>query len=378
MKKISKTLITLITALLLLTGSDSSALAGNKGPVLKNQPDSGASAFMPPEKPPYPSNGAQVHVISIHSGSQTWMRPNTLPEQAVNLTVSEPNVMLLLFASNPIEWRINTANGIALKQVVAIGWDEQRVTLTGGGAPHVVIACTEGLKWQIGFDLPNGFPTQREANDLVDIANLSRALTGTVPHSYQGNDNAPREGFSISSQTARFALPARLASDPGGPVTTLRSRLRGSLTEAWSEHTYSAGRIYYEGTIRITGSSVVHHLTNIGLCIPGDHPWERTTVIRDSERKMYKDGDIFGIAADLEQNRLYYRVNGKWLTGVPGSGNGIPLEKDNEYRACLFAVNESKRPDTTWEVNFGDKPFSMAVPSGYISPRSTIKLQSPQ
>jgi hypothetical protein len=91
-------------------------------------------------------------------------------------------------------------------------------------------------------------------------------------------------------------------------------------------------------------------------------------------RSVITDGDIFGIAADFEQQRLYYHVNGAWGTGAPGSKNGMPLVQGKEYRACLWSAGTVSgevqrgvaRSDTTWEVNFGERPFSEAIPSGYV------------
>jgi len=131
--------------------------------------------------------------------------------------------------------------------------------------------------------------------------------------------------------------------------------------------------------MRVAGALTAHTQANIGVCLARGEGVETSTpgetmVIRHGEQKLCKDGDIFGVAADFEQQRLYYHVNGAWITGTPGSGNGIPLVKGKEYRAYLWSAGTVSgevqrgvaRSDTTWEVNFGEKPFSEAIPSGYV------------
>jgi len=352
-------------------------------------------AQLTPSQPPYSAEDAPVHVVSIYQaslrgGEQRGFQQH--PEGVVNLDVNEPDAVLLLFAYEPVEWHISAAKGIALKRVIATGYHEQRVTFAGGGKPQVVTAGGGEILRQSGVNLRNGFPTGRDANDLIDIAAISHALTGALPRSFQGGYEASATSFVIGPQSPRFTLPARQAPDSGGNTVTLRSAfgeaVKGSLllrgpagayTDAWSDRAYSAGRVYYEGWMRVTGALAAHIHANIGLCLVRGNTIETsvpggTTVIHHGEQKLYKDGDVFGIAADFEQQRLYYHVNGAWVTGVPGSGSGIPLEKGKEYRACLFAASTTSselqrggaRSDTTWETNFGDRPFSKTIPSGYV------------
>jgi hypothetical protein len=373
-------------------GSSSAPQAPPRDAASMNAPRPIPSSSPVSNQPPYPANDAPVHVISIYQGSLPEGETRDFrqhPEGVVNLAVSEPNAVLLLFAYEPVEWHIKATNGITLKQVIAIGYYEQRVTFDGGGKPQVVTSRDRGILRRSGVDLRNGFPTRRDANDLVDIAAVSRALTGALPCSYQGKDDISATGFTIGPQTQRFALPVRKTPDSGGNTvrllgeavegTRLLRGAGGARTNAWSDRIYSGGKIYYEGKMRVTGSLTAHTHANIGLCLARGETIEASLpggalVIHHDEQKLYKDGDIFGIAADLDQQRLYYHVNGVWATGTPGSGNGIPLVEGKEYRACLFASGTASskvqrgvaRSDTTWEVNFGERPFSKTIPSGYV------------
>lgn len=343
---------------------------------------------------PYPAEGAPVHVVSIYQAMQPKGTPREFqqhPEGVVNLNVKEDDAVLLLLAYEPIEWHIVADSGIDLKRVIAIGYYEPRVTFSGGGKPQVIVTRSPEIRQRMGVDLRNGFPTRSEANDLLDIAATSRAITDALPRTYQANYEAPASGFTISSQTPVFVLPSPQAPTPKSSSIILQSAFTeavaghklqrgssGAYTDAWSDRAYSAGKVYYEGKMKVAGSLAAHTHSNIGLCLVRGNTVDvpspgGSTVISHGEQKLYKEGDVFGIAADFDQHRLYFRVNGKWLSGQPGSGNGFRLEQGKEYRACVLAAgtvsSEVKqgipRSDTTWEINFGETPFYSPIPAGF-------------
>lgn len=344
----------------------------------------------------YPAEGAPVHVVSIYQARQPKGAPRGFqqhPEGVVNLNIKENDAVLLLLAYEPIEWHIVADKGIDIKRVIAIGYYEPRVTFSGGGKPQVVVTRSTEIRQRMGIDMNHGFPTQRDANDLVDIAAASRALTNALPKTYQASYEAPATGFTISSQTPIFTLPSPQAPNPKGSPITLQSAFTealeghilhrgssGAYTDAWSDRAYSAGKIYYEGKMKVTGSLAAHTHANIGLCLVRGHSIDvpspgGTTVIRHGEQKLYKEGDIFGIASDFSKHKLYFRVNGKWLNGPPESGDGFPLVQGKEYRACVLAAGTVSgdvkrgipRSDTTWEINFGEVPFNSPIPAGYVA-----------
>ncbi len=357
-----------------------------------------AAPVSPPKPAPYPADGAPVHVVSIYQAyfpRDMQRKFQEHPEGTVNLNVSADNAVLLLLAYEPIEWHIEAARGVELKQVIAIGYYEPRVTFSGGGKPKVFVTRKVDIMQRMGINLFNGFPTRSGANDLIDIATATRALTDAAPATFQASSEAPASGFSIGAQTSAFALPPPLKPGPNDTRIRLQSAfteavngntlmrgISGAYTDAWSDHAFSAGKLYYEGKMKVTGSLSAHTHANIGLCLDHDTGIDvpsmpgGSTVISHGEQKLYKDGDIFGIAADLDQHKLYFSVNGKWLSGTPESGNGYPLEKSKQYRACVLAAGTTTgdvkqrgipQSDTTWEVNFGERAFKFAKPSGYVA-----------
>jgi len=82
------------------------------------------------------------------------------------------------------------------------------------------------------------------------------------------------------------------------------------------------------------------------------------------------DGDVIGLAIDLEAARLYVRRNGTWVDGAPGNA-GVGIAIGHTRRAYVVAVAISRRPvageSDAWSVNFGGAPFAHPVPPGYRS-----------
>ncbi|MDP1634840.1 MAG: hypothetical protein Q8L69_09175, partial [Gallionellaceae bacterium] len=183
-----------------------------------------AAPIASPKRPaPYPAQGAPVHVVSIYQAHFPKDMPRKFqehPEGIVNLKVSTDDAVLLLLAYEPIEWHIEATRGIELKQVIAIGYHEPRVTFSGGGKPKVHVTKKTDIMQRMGINLSNGFPTRSEANDLINIATATRALTDAEPATFQAINEAPASGFSIGAQTPAFVLPQPQKPGPTGtPIT---------------------------------------------------------------------------------------------------------------------------------------------------------------
>lgn len=88
-------------------------------------------------------------------------------------------------------------------------------------------------------------------------------------------------------------------------------------------------------------------------------------------KNRIKDGDLIGIALDMDEQVLYWHLNGEWMTGRPGSGIGEPMvDAGQEYFIAVSVQNKSE----AWRVNFGASPFRFPAPEGYLAygaPRSS-------
>ena len=79
-------------------------------------------------------------------------------------------------------------------------------------------------------------------------------------------------------------------------------------------------------------------------------------------KSQVKDGDLVGVALDMDEYVLYWHLNGEWRTGRPGSGIGEPvLYAGEEY---FIAVSVQSKAEA-WRINFGASPFRFVAPSGY-------------
>ena len=114
----------------------------------------------------------------------------------------------------------------------------------------------------------------------------------------------------------------------------------------------------------------------------GAHPDTWTNAALTSQRSLYslstgaalfsfagtydkhriRDGDVISIALDMDARVLYWRHNGEWMTGRPGTGLGEPmLHQGEEY---FIAVSVQHKAEA-WRVNFGSTPFRFPPPEGY-------------
>lgn len=340
--------------------------------------------------PPYPAGAMEVHVVSVYEGSVPGAAQRgggNHPEGIVEVTVGPTrSAMLLLLSSyEPIEWRVRLEPGARLERALAIGHHPQRVTIVG---PRRVETITRGS--DLYSALGKGrIPTEGSGNKALDAADTVEAITGKTPATLQARyrGEAP---FFVNSATPRFSMPASksVASYANAPKTTLKSTLSppgaatldttlryagvGAFTDGWANRSYSAGKVYFEGRLLVEGGLRAQPHANVGVAemtAGGAIDMESLVpIITHGEQKAYKDGDVFGIAMDLDAGRLYVRVNGAWVTGDPESGNGRALKKGHEYAAYFFASGgEGNRGAASWRANFGAAPFAHSVPQGYVA-----------
>jgi hypothetical protein len=100
----------------------------------------------------------------------------------------------------------------------------------------------------------------------------------------------------------------------------------------------------------------------------------------------FTNGDIIGIAIDLDNNKLYFAKNNTWInSGDPTSGStgtGAYAIVAGDFYTFAATVIEDGANDPVWQANFGSPPYSVssgnsdgngignfeyAVPSGYFA-----------
>jgi uncharacterized protein YecT (DUF1311 family) len=79
-----------------------------------------------------------------------------------------------------------------------------------------------------------------------------------------------------------------------------------------------------------------------------------------------------GYAIDLDNGKLYVRMNGEWNGGGPGSSGGINITPGRESVGILYSsvAIDSFLKSRLLDVNFGERAFAYHLPDGY-SPLQT-------
>jgi uncharacterized protein YecT (DUF1311 family) len=97
----------------------------------------------------------------------------------------------------------------------------------------------------------------------------------------------------------------------------------------------------------------------IGMQIPGED-----LALAAGESGIY----VFGFAADFDNAKWYWSVNGKWQNGEPGSAQGASFKTGDPW---LIRVMSPSRPIQVQlsrggiVINTGKVPFHYATPAGY-------------
>jgi len=355
-------------------------------------------ASPPPRKvatraPPYPAGDAELHLVSIYEGVLPGSAKRGFqehPEGIANIVLGKTAkpVMLMLVSYEPVQWRIAVESGGKLARVLAIGMYDQRVTIVGASGVEV-ISRKGDLFFSAGID-PGGnwFPYEPRGNRALEAAEMVQAITGRNPTTFQGRYTG-HGAFTINAHTTPLILPAlkSVATLPPAQVL-LRSPFpdavsglsltyggAGAYTEAWSSRGFSAGKAYFEGTILVDGGLSAEAHANIGIgnarpdgSLDEDRSDGTIAMIPHGEQRLYKNGDVFGVAVDFDAGIAYFRVNGQWVGGAPDSGTGQRFKTGRERLAYFYATGGDRgRGLTGWRANFGSAPFRHPVPKGYVS-----------
>lgn len=163
-----------------------------------------------------------------------------------------------------------------------------------------------------------------------------------------------------------------------------------------SNQGYLYGKYYFETEITIGHNQGLSNSTNLGIStdtqynsdsLPndrgseGEYAYGALVSLNDKDAKRsnlinssgLKTGDIVGVAMDLDNNRLYFSLNGKWQNGDPTDKNAGREIKDNRVYyakasiACVYDGDEKE--DTTYDqikFNFREDSFKYPVPERYL------------
>lgn len=154
----------------------------------------------------------------------------------------------------------------------------------------------------------------------------------------------------------------------------------GASTMSKSTKGHTQGKYYFEMKLNLDQVSQPDTWTSVGLVTK-----EAVDLFQPEEGygKAYRlvdtwgdgifrpaelhDGDIIGIAVDLNKGLLYANLNGNWKTGQPGTDNGIAIKTGLEYfaAASCSASSQSQYETDSWTAAFKEYDLQYPVPKGF-------------
>jgi len=130
---------------------------------------------------------------------------------------------------------------------------------------------------------------------------------------------------------------------------------------------HTSGKWYFEVTLN-KGAIAAIMPTLIVLGVSDGHH-ATGTMENITSHPGAAESERIGIAADLDNGKLYIRRNGAWVGGAPGSARGTDLKLGQKYFGVFMvsAVEQQQQMLTSGALvpNFGGRPFAYTLPDGY-------------
>ena len=204
-----------------------------------------------------------------------------------------------------------------------------------------------------------GTDSSGNTNTFTVNGNLKQALD--TPSNNHATINAL---YKNSATYAMGNLKSTNASNKFGGVATI-----GVSTGKWyAEFKYGSNSNEY-GAVGIYGDPGAASTANQGVGKQSNSYSYRSDAYKLIENTdtsygtSYGNGDIVGIALDLDNNKLYFSKNGTWQnSGDPTSGStgtgAIPISLTSNTGFWFIAANSNSASNTAiWEHNYGNGYF---------------------
>ena len=244
-----------------------------------------------------------------------------------------------------------------------------------------------------------------EFKDFSSVAALGKDTSGN------GNDFTPTtDGFNVSAGTGNDSFPYSPSNtfptfhnlfslnQQGGVVTYSEGDLKIQTSASFSDYrrypyamsspyfAVNSGKWYVE--FLNASSACAFGVTNIGQLdyTVSNNPYgasastsfiyTNTGEIRRDDSNLtsqasYGDGDVIGVALDLDNMKLYFHKNGTYINSAnPNTGtngydlNSLPTAPINTG-GFIFQAGSNGVSNITAHVNFGQRAFSHSIPTGF-------------
>lgn len=158
----------------------------------------------------------------------------------------------------------------------------------------------------------------------------------------------------------------------------------------YSTFTQNTGKWYWEVTITTAGSQPFVGMFNTAISFTGTslqgsagpvlygydgNYYNETSGVAFGS--TYTTGDVIGVAVDYDNNLIWFSKNGTWQnSGVPSTGTNGKTFGSGKTWGTGYVESGSSVSASTFNINFGQRPFSYAAPTGFLN-LCTTNLPSP-
>lgn len=328
--------------------------------------------------PAFDRSGAKLHYIRIY-GRGDERRP-----MDVRVTDSSAPLVLVLEGYHPHEWRLALGPKVVLRQVLLFGQYKQTAT-TGRTKASVSSYSSEEKNYSKVWSR-----LSQAQNSLLDLAEVLQELVGLAPSSMQFD--CPESGCVIDGKRSwRYQSVSTQTGQPvgwilqGRPVPTgqrVENAGRGPGETVHASEARNRGKWYFEvHTAPLPAGKKTWAGGTVGVVDASRSSKWSDLLYRDSvtagTARRIEPGQIVSIALDLEEGRVYYGIDGKWIVGDPTEGrDGKPLKKGRDYYPAIQfysrdnVAHERRLPRDeveggTWTGRFSAADLQYRLPEGY-------------
>ncbi|MCC6608537.1 MAG: hypothetical protein IT515_02530 [Burkholderiales bacterium] len=328
--------------------------------------------------PAFDRSGAKLHYLRIY-GSGNERRPVD-----VRVTDSSAPLVLVLDGYHPHEWRLALGLEVILRQVLLFGQYRQTAMTGRANVPVSAYSSEEKNYSKIWSRL------SKAQESHLDLADVLQELVGLAPSSMQFD--CPESGCVIDGKRSwRHQSVSVQTGQPvgwilqGRPVPTgqrVENLGRGPGETVHASEARNSGKWYFEvhaaplpaGKKTWAGGTV--GVVDASRSSKGADLLYRDSVTAGRARRI-EPGQVVSVALDLEEGRVYFGIEGKWIVGDPTEGrDGKPLKKGRDYYPAIQFYSrdnvalERRLPREeveggTWLGRFEAPDFAYAMPPGY-------------
>lgn len=226
------------------------------------------------------------------------------------------SITLVLASRTSAAWHLELLPGTVVEEILLVS--EHPSTVDPPGARVIERTSSRACAYALG-----------SANcDVVALLDLLQEIYGAAPTSIHGCYGATAFGLYDAQ------APVRWDGVPAGPDLSLTadrltvSAAGGVGTQSlFATHPRSQGHHYFE--VEVLAGGALEGAIGVSNPFASDTcPWSRDGSVScapGGKLEGYGPGDTLGVAVNFEKLELYYSKNGRWLSGDPAIGGGLPL-----------------------------------------------------